>query len=49
MNFGVTDVPAPKAASSSTARYSSMARLAAFGGRPCSPGTHRWRLTVRVC
>jgi hypothetical protein len=37
MNFGVTGVAAPKAASSSTARYSSIARLAAF-----------WRQAVRA-
>jgi len=41
MSFGVTGVAAPKAASSSTARYSSMARLAASGGWPSSPGTQR--------
>jgi hypothetical protein len=33
-NFGVTSVAAPKAASSRTARYSSIARPAASGGSP---------------
>ena len=37
MNFGGTSVAAPKAASSSTARYSSTARLAASGGKPLAP------------
>src|SRR5207302_9725898 len=34
MNFGVTSLAAPNAASSRTARYSSTARPAASGGRP---------------
>jgi hypothetical protein len=34
MNFGVTSVAAPNAASSSAARYSSTARLVSSGGRP---------------
>ena len=34
MNFGATGVAAPNAASSSTARYSWTARLAASGGSP---------------
>jgi len=33
-NFGVTSVAAPKAASSSAARYSSIARLAISAGNP---------------
>jgi hypothetical protein len=37
MNFGVTSLSAPNIASSSTARYSSTARPAAFGGRPAVP------------
>jgi hypothetical protein len=36
-NFGVTSLPAPNAASSRTARYSSAARPAAFGGTPRGP------------
>src|SRR2546430_1850992 len=39
MNFGVTSVAAPNAASSRTARYSSTARPAASGGRPAVPST----------
>ncbi len=39
MNFGVTSLAAPNAASSSTARYSSTARPAASGGRPAAPST----------
>jgi hypothetical protein len=37
MNFGVTSLAAPNAASSRTARYSSTARPAASGGRPAVP------------
>src|SRR5437870_10364387 len=39
MNFGVTSLAAPNAASSRTARYSSTARPAAAGGRPAAPST----------
>ena len=39
MNFGTTGVDAPKAASSSVARYSCAARLAASGGSPAAPST----------
>jgi hypothetical protein len=39
MNFGVTALAAPNAASPRTARYSSTARLAASGGRPAAPST----------
>src|SRR5215211_4332012 len=44
MNFGVTGVAAPKAASSSTSRYSWTARLAASGDKPSAPGTPFCRL-----
>jgi len=44
MNLGVTGVAPLNAASSSTARYSLIARLDASGGRPGSPGTLRSRL-----
>jgi len=37
MNFGVSSLAAPNAASSRTARYSSTARPAASGGRPAAP------------
>ena len=47
MNFGVTGVAAPKAASSSTARYSSTARLDFSGAAHWSPSMPR--LAVRVC
>src|SRR5215203_5365137 len=43
MREGTTGVAAPKAASSRTAKYSSIARLAKPGGRPRSPGWKRWR------
>src|SRR3546814_14104222 len=43
-NFGVTSVAPPKAASSRTAMYSLIARLAASGGNPAGPSTPRWRL-----
>ena len=45
MNFGVTSVAAPNAASSSTAMYSSTARLDTFGDKPIrerrADGWHR--------
>ncbi len=44
MNFGVTSVAAPKTALSSTAMYSSIARLDMSGARPCDPSTPRCRL-----
>src|SRR5262249_16322746 len=44
MNLGVTSVAAPKAASSSTARYSWTARPAACGGRAFSPSIPFCRL-----
>src|SRR5262249_8865090 len=39
MNLGVTSLAAPNVASSRTARYSSTARPAAYGGRPAAPWT----------
>jgi hypothetical protein len=39
MNFGVTSVAAPNAASSSTARYSSTARLDISDAKPWAPST----------
>lgn len=39
MNFGTTGVAAPKAASSSTARYSRTTRLVASGANPSLPVT----------
>jgi len=53
-NFGVTSLAAPKAASSSVARYSFTARLAASGSRVLSqslPGIERCLLasaTIRL-
>jgi hypothetical protein len=44
MNFGVTSVAAPNAASSSTARYSSTARLDISDAKPWAPSTPFWRL-----
>ena len=44
MNFGVTAVAPPNAASSSTARYSSTARLETSGVKPWAPSTSFWRL-----
>src|SRR5580700_8310473 len=44
MNFGTTDVAAPNAASSSTARYSRTAWFAASGTCHSLPGTLRCRL-----
>ena len=47
MNLGVTSLAAPNAASSSTARYSPTARLAA-GGRPLAPSTPFCRFAFRL-
>src|SRR6266446_5447058 len=44
MNFGTTGVAAPNAASSSTARYSRTACVAASGADHSPPGTLRCRL-----
>ena len=44
MNFGVTSVAAPNAASSSTAMYSSTARLDTSGDKPSDP----WNAALTV-